>query len=170
MLTPGLRKEFIDCRKSEVGIVVLLIMYLKTCRNFTMELLECAYRLREFTCLCLQNPVYREYQPLFTRWDEWIIVKYITEHLGWLQWLTLWMSKWHMITFHHVITVYNAMLDHIAGVMIAVGRKKTPCQNDLFFAVMLAQQKMSKYYAEVTPTTCILLISTHVLHPFPKLR
>ena len=34
----------------------------------------------------------------------------------------------------------------------------------------LAQQKVSKYYAEVTPTTCMIRMSGHILDPFPKLR
>jgi hypothetical protein len=36
--------------------------------------------------------------------------------------------------------------------------------------VKLARQKLSKYYAEVTPTTGMLLISAHILDPFSKLR
>jgi hypothetical protein len=36
--------------------------------------------------------------------------------------------------------------------------------------VKLARQKLSKYYAEVTPTTGMLLISAHILDPFRKLR
>jgi hypothetical protein len=56
------------------------------------------------------------------------------------------------------------------GVMRALAKKKTPWKEDLFFAVMLARQKLSKYYAEVTFTTGMLLISTHILDPFRKLR
>jgi hypothetical protein len=40
----------------------------------------------------------------------------------------------------------------------------------MFFAVKLARQKLSKYYAEVTPTTGKLLISAQILDPFWKLR
>jgi hypothetical protein len=36
--------------------------------------------------------------------------------------------------------------------------------------VKLAQQKLSKYYTEVTPMMGMLLISTQILHPFRKLR
>jgi hypothetical protein len=36
--------------------------------------------------------------------------------------------------------------------------------------VKLASQKVSKYYAEVTPTTGMFLISAHILDPFGKLR
>jgi len=41
---------------------------------------------------------------------------------------------------------------------------------DLFFAVKLARQKLSKYYAEVTPMTGMLVISAHILDPVRKLR
>src|SRR5882757_1787378 len=83
---------------------------------------------------------------------------------------TLWMSKRHTVTLHHVITVYNDMFDHMDGVMRGLAKKKTPWNEDLFFAVKLARQKLSKYYSEVTPTTGMLLISAHILDPFRKLR
>ena len=38
---------------------------------------------------------------------------------------TLWMSKRHKVTLHHVITLYNDMFDHMDGVMGALGKKKT---------------------------------------------
>jgi hypothetical protein len=56
------------------------------------------------------------------------------------------------------------------GVMQACAKKKNPWKEDLFFAVKLARQKLSKYYAEVTPTTGMNLISAHILDPFRKLR
>jgi hypothetical protein len=83
---------------------------------------------------------------------------------------TLWMSKRHRVTLHYVITGYNDMFDHMDGVMRALAKKKTPWKEDLFFAVKLARQKHSKYYAEVTPTTGMLLISAHILDPFRKLQ
>ena len=57
------------------------------------------------------------------------------------------MSKRHTVTLHHVITVYNDMFDHMDGVMRALAKKKTQWKEDLFFAVKLARQKLSKYYA-----------------------
>jgi len=80
------------------------------------------------------------------------------------------MSKRHTVTLHHVITVYNDMFDHMDGVMRALAKKKTQRKEDLFFAVKLARQKLSKYYAEVTPTMGMFLISAHILDPFRKLR
>ena len=62
------------------------------------------------------------------------------------------------------------MFDHMDGVMRALAKKKTPWKEDLLFAVKLARQKLSKYYAEVTPTMGMLLISAHILDPFRKLR
>jgi len=80
------------------------------------------------------------------------------------------MSKRHTVTLHHVITVYDDMFDHMDGVMRALAKKKTQWKEDVFFAVKLAWQKLSKYYAEVTPMTGMLLISTQILDPFRKLR
>jgi len=62
------------------------------------------------------------------------------------------------------------MFDHMDGVMRALAKKKTQWKEDFFFAVKLARQKLSKYYAEVTPTTGMLLISAHILNPFRKLQ
>ena len=51
---------------------------------------------------------------------------------------TLWMSKRHTVTLHHVITVHNDMLDHMDGVMQALAKKKTQWNKDKFFAVKFA--------------------------------
>jgi hypothetical protein len=80
-LTPGRRNEFIDCQKAKVRIAVLPIMDVMTLWNSTLELLECAYRLREFTREWLKNPKYSDYRPLFTTQDEGTIVKYVMEVL-----------------------------------------------------------------------------------------
>jgi len=170
MLTPGHQNEFIDCQKAKVRIAVIPIMDVKTHWNSTLELLERAYRLREFTCKWLESPKSTEYRPLFTTQDEWTIVKYVMEVLRLFRYWTLWMSKRHTVILHHVITVYNDMFDHMDGVMRALAKKKTQWKEDLFFAVKLAQQKLSEYYTEVTPTTGMLLISIHILDLFRKLR
>jgi hypothetical protein len=62
------------------------------------------------------------------------------------------------------------MFDYMNGVMRALAEKKTEWKEDLFIAVKLARQKLSKYYAEVTPTMGMLLISVHILDSFCKLR
>jgi len=80
------------------------------------------------------------------------------------------MSKRHTVTLHHVITLYNYMFAHMDGVMRALAKKKTQWKEDLFFAVKLARQKLSKYYADMTPTTGMLLISAQILDLFRKFR
>jgi len=80
------------------------------------------------------------------------------------------MSKWHTVTLHHIITVYNDMFDHMDGVMRALPNKKTQWKEELFFAVKLAREKLSKYYTKVTTTTGLHVISAHILDPFRKLR
>jgi hypothetical protein len=169
-LTPGRQIEFIGCQKAIVRIAVLTIMDEKTHWNSTLELLERTYCLREFTPELLLNPKYSEYRPLFTTQDEWTIVKYFMEGLMPFQYWTLWMSTRLTVTLHHVITVFNDMFDYMDRVMRALAKKKTQCKEDLFFAVKLAQQKLSKFYAEVTPTTGMLLISAQIVDPFHKLR
>ena len=74
-LTPGFRNEFIDCQKAKVWIAVLPIMDVKTRWNSTLELLERAYQIQEFTPEWLQNPNYSDYRPLFATQGEWTIVK-----------------------------------------------------------------------------------------------
>jgi hypothetical protein len=80
------------------------------------------------------------------------------------------MLKRHTISLHHVITLYNSMFDHMDGVIRALAKEETQWKEDLFFAAKFTWQKLSKYYAEVTPLTGMLLISAHVLDSFRKLR
>jgi len=80
------------------------------------------------------------------------------------------MMKWHTITLHHVITVYNDMFDHMDGMMRALPKKKTQWKEDIFFAIKCAWQKLSKYYTEVTLETGLLHILAHIMDPFLKLR
>jgi hypothetical protein len=51
-----------------------------------------------------------------------------------------------------------------------LAKKKTPWKEDLFLRAKLARPKLSKYSAEVTPTTGMLLISVHILDPLWMLR
>jgi len=124
-LTPGCQNELIDCQKAKVHIALLPIMDVKTHWNSTLELLKGAYRLREFTQEWLQNRKYSDYWPLFTTQDEWTIVKYVMEVLRPFRYWTLWMWNRHIVTSHHVITVYDDMFDHLDGVMRALAKKKT---------------------------------------------
>jgi len=169
-LTHGRRNKFIDCHKAKVRIAVLPIMDVKTHWNSTQELLERAYRLWESTCEWLQNPKYSEYRLLCTTQDEWTIVKYVLEVLRPFRYWTLSTSKRHTVTLHHVVTVYNDMFDHMDGLMRAVAKKMTQWREDLCFVVKLARQKVSKYYAPVTPPTGMLVISAHILDPLRRLR
>ena len=161
-LTPG-------GQKANVQIAVLPIIDVKTWCNLTLELFEPAYRLCEFTCKWLKNPKSSDYRSLYTTENEWTMVKYAMEVLRPFRYWTLWMLKRHTVTLHHVITIYNDMFDHKNGVLWALAKEKTQWKEDLYFAVKFAQQKLSKYYAEVTPTMDMLLISARILDPFWKL-
>jgi len=80
------------------------------------------------------------------------------------------MSTPHTVTLHHVTTVYNDMFDQMDGVMRALAKKKTQWQEDLFFALEFARQQLSKYYTDLSPKTCMLLMSALILDPVRKLR
>jgi len=80
------------------------------------------------------------------------------------------MSKRHTVTMYHINTVYNNMFHHMDGVTRALPKKKTQWKDDLFFAMKLARQKLSKYCAEVTPSMGMHLISIHILDLFRILR
>jgi len=67
------------------------------------------------------------------------------------------------------ITVYNDLFDHNDAIMHASAKKKTPWMEDMYFAMKIAQQKLSKDYAEVTPMMGMLLISAHIIDLFHKL-
>jgi hypothetical protein len=114
--------------------MVLPIIVVKGRWNSTLELPEWAYQLREFTHEWLQNSKYSGYWPLFTIQDNWTMVKYEMEVLRLFRYWTLWMSKRHTGTLHHIITVYNVMFDLMDGMMRAFA-KKTQWKKNLFFAV-----------------------------------
>jgi len=117
-------------------------MDVKSRWNSTLLWLKRTYWLHEFTWELLQNPKYSDYRPLFTTHDEWTIVKYVMEVLRPFRYWTLWTSKRHTVTLHHVITVYNNMFDPMDGVMQALAKKKTQWKEDLIFTVKLARQKL----------------------------
>jgi len=169
-LTPGCRNEFFACHKAKDCITVLPIMEVKTYWNSTLQLLEGAYWLWEFTREWLHNPKHSDYQPLLTTQDAWTIPNYVMEVFRPFRYWILWMSKRHTVTLHHVITVYNDIFDHMDGVLRALAKKKTQWKEDLFFALNLARQKLSKHYAEVTPTMSMLPIWAHILDLFRKMQ
>ena len=80
------------------------------------------------------------------------------------------MSTRHTVTLHDIIKVYNDMFNHMHGIMRALAKKQTHRKEDMFFALKLARQKLSKYNAEVSPSTGMLLISAHIFDSFWKLR
>jgi hypothetical protein len=56
------------------------------------------------------------------------------------------------------------------GVMQAFAKKKYQWNEDMFLAVKLAGQKLTDYYANVTPTMGMLQVSALNLDPFRKFR
>jgi len=80
------------------------------------------------------------------------------------------MSKKHMVTLHHIITVNNDMFILMDGVMRAIAKKMTQWMEYLYFALKLARQKLSQYLAAFTPMTGMRLVSAHILYCSRKLQ
>jgi len=138
-------------------------MDVQTQWNSTLELLQRASRLWEFTCKWLKNPKYSDFRPLFSTQDERTIVKYVMEDLRAFRYSTLWMSKRHTVTLHHMITVYHDMFNHMDGVMWALAKKQTQWMDNLYFTMKVSRQKLSQYYGNITAMTGLLDISAHIL-------
>jgi len=62
------------------------------------------------------------------------------------------------------------MFDHMDGIGWALAKKRTQQNEDMYYAIKLALQKPSKYYAEVTPTNGMDFILAPILDPFRKFR
>jgi hypothetical protein len=56
------------------------------------------------------------------------------------------------------------MFNNQDGNMQAVPKVTTQLKEDLLFIAMFAEQKLSRYYAESSPTTSPRLIFAHVLN------
>jgi hypothetical protein len=83
-----------------------------------------------------------------------------------LRYCTLWISWRRKVTRHHGITVKNHMSEHKGGIMGDLSIAKTALYYDMFFAVELASQILSKCHAEGTPVPGMLLISACILDNF----
>jgi hypothetical protein len=56
------------------------------------------------------------------------------------------------------------------GVMQDLDKQNTQWKKNMYFTVEFAGQKLSNYYAEVTPMTDMLLISAPIFDSLQKLR
>jgi len=78
--------------------------------------------------------------------------------------------KLHTVTLHHNNTICNDMFNYMDGIMQALDQNKTQSKEDIYFSVKCAQLKLSKYHAEITPMTGMILITAHIIDPSGKLR
>jgi hypothetical protein len=56
------------------------------------------------------------------------------------------------------------------GIMGAFALKMTQWKKYLYFSIKCAYQKLSNYYAEITPTMGVLLIAAYSFNSFKQLR
>jgi len=62
------------------------------------------------------------------------------------------------------------MFDYMDGVKQDMAKMKTHWKDDLFFGVKLAQRRLSKYHADVTPWTGMLLILAYIPDPVQRVQ
>jgi hypothetical protein len=108
-----------------VRVVVLPIVDVKTHWNTTLQLLGQAYWCPEYTHECLHKWQSSDSRPLLTTQGEWTIVKYVMEVLRPFHYCILCLSKRHIVTLHHVITVDNGIFNHMDGVLQVLAKRKT---------------------------------------------
>jgi len=75
--------------------------------------------------------------------------------------------------YSHIASHCHSVQSHVRSYGrhdASLAQKKTPWMEELFFTVKLARQKLSKFYAEVTRTTGMPLISAHILDPIRMLQ
>lgn len=154
----------------KVRIVVILIMDLKTRWIWTPQLLDLANQFWEVTRELLQNPTNHDFQLLFTSHEQWTIVKYEMEVLRPFWYWTLWMSKWPLVTPCHIITIFNYIIDSMAGTILYLAKTKAQWKQDWILAVKFVWQMLSMYYSAVTSMIRMLLVALHILDSFRTMR
>ena len=118
----------------------------------------------------LKNLNYCDYGQLFKTQDQCTIIKYVLEVLRPFKYWTLWMSKWDTVTLHNVLHLYNNMFHHMDSGLPALIIHRTHWKKDLYFAIMFARQKLSKYHVAVTLTMGMFLGLAHIIDRFWKLQ
>jgi len=66
----------------------------------------------------------------------------------------------HMVTQHHVTTVYSDTSDHMDGIIGAIDKEMADLKEDLFFAMKFVHEKLFKHYPKVSAMTLMFLMPT----------
>jgi hypothetical protein len=99
-------------------------------------------RITRIHLLEAQQPKSRDYWSLPRSQHTLTIGKYIMEVFRPFWYCTPGMSKWHTAAMHGVIVAQNFMSHRINGVMQALPKKQTRCNEELYVAVKFAHQKL----------------------------
>ena len=155
-LTLGHRNELIDCRKAQSRNCSSTNYGSDNPVGFNNGVAWVSLLIRRIHLRVPQESNDTDYGTLSTTQDEWTLIDYAMQVLRPFRYWTLQMSKRDTDTWHHIVSILNDMFDHMDGIMPAL-------------AEMFLPQKLSKYYAEVSPTMVMLLILAYILDPFQKL-
>jgi len=109
--SPPPRQHFIEIQDNGVKIPTTLLYDITTGWNSTLNMLERAVRLCEFTKDWLLT--YAEFTTLWSTLEEWRQIEYILEVLQPIRIWTLSMSKTRCVTIHQVFQVFQDIFDHL---------------------------------------------------------
>jgi hypothetical protein len=147
---------------------VALIYDVKTRWNSTLNMLERALRMKEFTKeWILKFPTFK---PLWSTPEEWKQVEYILEVLQLIRFWTLWMSKTHGVTIHRVFQVYQEIFDHLEDQVEKLQNKRMRWKVDIRQALEKAIEKAKVHYGKTENPRGLLLGIAACLNPYCKLE
>jgi len=116
-LTLRRRNKFIDCQKPMYDWQYYLLWMLKDGGTRLWSCMRNPTDYENSPASVSGMPISANYWPLLTMQHEWNMVKYVMVGLSPFRYRTQWMSKQHMVTLHHVITVFNTMFNNMDGFM-----------------------------------------------------
>ena len=165
--SPQRREHYLNLQKGHVEHPVTLIYDVKTRWNSTLNMLERALRMKDFTREWIRE--YECYMPLWSTPGEWKQVEYILEVLEPIRLCTLWMSRTRAPTIHKVFVVYDCIFDHLDNQISILENKRMRWKVDIREALGKARQKANKYYSKTENPRGLLLALGACLNPYSKL-
>ena len=165
-LSSGFRIKFVHVQNATVFIAVLLIMNIRIHCQSTLELIQWFYRLQEFTSKWLQNSNSSYYRPVSQHRTNRPLCS-----MSWKYWSHSVIGQWgcHRGVLSHWISLSQYTMTCLITWMVLFKRwlrRRLSGWKTSSSLQKLAWQKLSKYYAELTPSTCMLFIPAKILHCF----